>query len=247
MVSVLADAPVTPNAIAEQVFGFLWGEERGPVPTAGDHAFERIWSQLIVGARKPGERLSDVELAGQLGVSRTPVRQALHRLAQNELVRFDPRRGFSVREFTAKDVHEMYDVRAALEAHALSQSAPRLRPADLQVRLDQIAQLRVQLAEAPVVPCLQEDFRLHNLLIHTSGNGRLIRMLAGLRSQVSFFQIRDAGYPHRLEMAMDGHERILLALLDGRPEDAADLLVAHIAEAKAAVLADMFDGKEVRP
>ena len=247
MPTALAAAPVPLDTIAEQVFEYLWGQERGAIPSAGDHAFERIWSQLIAGVRRPGERLSDVELAAQIGVSRTPVRQALHRLAQSELVRFDHRRGFWVREFTVKDVHEMYDVRAALEALALRQAAPCLRPEDVRDQLDHIQTLRTRLADTPIVPCLQHDFRFHNLLIHAADTGRLTRLLAGLRSQVSIFQIRDTGYPHRLEMALDGHERILLALLAGRIEDAAVLVGDHIAEAKAAVLADMFAGEEVRP
>ena len=247
MVAVSAGASATADAIAEQIFVFLWGDERAPLPTAVDHAYRRIWCQVITGAHEAGERLSDVELAGRLGVSRTPVRQALHRLAQDELVRFDPRRGFWVREFTAKDVHEMYDVRAALEALALRQAAPHLRPEDVQAQLGHIEAMRARLAERPVVPCLQHDFELHNLLIHASGNGRLVRMLAGLRSQVSIFQIRDAAYPHRLEMALDAHERVLVALLAGRTEEAARLLVEHIDESKAAVLADMFDPRDMTP
>ena len=247
MVAVSAGASAIADAIAEQIFVFLWGDKRTPLPTAGDHAYRRIWCQVITGARKAGERLSDVELSGNLGVSRTPVRQALHRLAQDELVRFDPRRGFWVREFTAKDVNEMYDVRAALEALSLRQAAPHLHPRDLRAQLDHVEEMRGRLADRPVVPCLQHDFELHNLLIHASGNGRLIRMLASLRSQVSIFQIRDAGYPCRLEMALDAHERVLTALLGGQTEEAARLLVEHINEAKTAVLADMFDGKEVMP
>lgn len=245
MVAVLADAPNDFDAIAEEMYEFLWGGEGYLLPTAGDHAYKWIWRQLITGARPPGEPLSDVELAGQLGLSRTPVRQALHRLAQDELVRFDPRRGFSVRVFTVRDVHEMYNVRAALEALALRHAVPHLRAADIRTHLDRIEQLRARLAERPVVPCLQHDFQLHNFLIHASDNGRLIRILAGLRSQISIFQIRDTSYPHRLEMALDAHERVLLALLDGRVEEAADLLDDHIAEAKAAVLSDMFNEKEV--
>jgi DNA-binding GntR family transcriptional regulator len=250
MVATATDSPTTLAPIANQIYQFLWGEERDPLPTAGDHAYEQIWRQLITGARKPGERLSDVELAAQLGVSRTPVRQALQRLVQDELVRSDPRRGFWVREFTPTDVHEMYDVRAALEALAVQQGAANLRPADLREQCDRIAALRTQLAADPVVPFLQHDFQFHNLLIHASRNGRLIRILAALRSQVSFFQIRDTGYPYRMEAALSGHERVLLALLDGRIEVAAHLLADHIVESKSGVLADMFasaDGKEVTP
>src|SRR5215207_10446458 len=129
MAAMVANSPHAMDEIAVELFDLLWGGT--PLPTAVDHAFGVIWRQLITGEHKPGERLSDVDLAAQLGVSRTPVRQSLHRLAHYELVRFDPRRGFSVREFTAQDVHEMYDVRASLEALAVSLAAPRLDPAEL--------------------------------------------------------------------------------------------------------------------
>jgi DNA-binding GntR family transcriptional regulator len=247
MAAMVAYSPHAMDAIAVELFDLLWGGT--PLPTAVDHAFGVIWRQLITGEHKPGERLSDVELAAQLGVSRTPVRQALHRLAHYELVRFDPRRGFSVREFTAQDVHEMYDIRSALEVLALRQAAPHLKPADLQEQLDFIANLRPRLNEEPAIALfLQSDFQFHNLIIHASDNRRLIRMLAELRSQVSIFQIRDAGYPRRNEIALEGHERLLLALLEGEIETATRLLADHIATSKAGVLADIFgEGGEVLP
>src|SRR5438105_4267149 len=82
-------------------FNLLRAGERVTIPTAVDHAYEMIWRQLIRGERQPGDRLTDTELASQLGLSRTPVRQALHRLAQEDLIRLDARRGFSVRAFSA--------------------------------------------------------------------------------------------------------------------------------------------------
>jgi DNA-binding GntR family transcriptional regulator len=93
---------------------------------------------------------------------------------------------------------------------------------------------------------LKSDLRLHNLLIHASGNGRLIRFLAALRSQLALFQVRDTWYPHRIETALNDHEQILLALLDRNTEQAARLLSEHIAHAKAGVLVDMFYKEEER-
>lgn len=245
MAATAAHPPGTVEAIGTEIFALLWGEEAGPIPTAVDHAYERIWQQLITGERKPGERLADSELAAQLGVSRTPVRQALHRLAQDELVRFDPRRGFWVRAFTAADVRELYDVRGALEVLAVRLAAPHLRSDALQEQIDQLYAVRARLAERPAALLLQHDFRLHNLLIRASRNGRLIRLLAALRSQVSLFQIRDSGYSHRLETTLDDHERILLALIEGKTDQAAAHLADHIANSKNGVLADIFGVKEV--
>ncbi len=234
-----------PAELAAEIFDLLWGTDRGPIPTAVDHAYESIWQDLVIGGHRPGDRLSDVDWSERLGLSRTPVRQALHRLAQDELIRFDPRRGFWVREFTAGDIHEMYDVRAALEALALRLAAPHLSRADVQSHLDRIAVLTAQLGALPVVPFLQHDFQLHNFIIRGSRNGRLIRMLAALRSQISHFQVRDTGFPNRLKMALDGHELVLRALIEGETEAAAYHLANHIDTAKAAVLHDMFGPEEV--
>lgn len=235
--------PAPPEAlgsVADQIFGLLQGDDRAPIPTVGDHAYQHIWLQLVTGARKPGEHLSDVEIAASLGVSRTPVREALRRLVQEELVRADPRRGFWVREFSARDIVEFYDVRAALESLALQQGASLIRAVDLREQLDQVESIRGRLAANPVVDFLQHDFQFHNLMINTSENGRLIRILATLRAQVSIFQIRDTSFPERLVAALDGHERILQALLNGNQDLAASLLCVHIAESRDGVLADLF-------
>ncbi len=146
------------DGIAAEIFDLLWGAERPAIPTAVDHAYERIWRKLIAGEWQPGERLSDLDLAAQLQVSRTPVRQALHHLAQDELVRFDPRRGFSVREFTAQDVHEMYDVRASLEALAVSLAAPHLDPAELRAKLERLDGIRVAVDGDVVLALLAARF-----------------------------------------------------------------------------------------
>src|SRR5919199_4166478 len=122
----VASSPLTVDDLHSVFFDLVRPNHRSGLPTAVEHAYEMIWRQLIRGERKPGERLADTELAAQLGLSRTPVRQALHRLVQEDLVRLDARRGFSVRELTTQDVHEIYDVRGALEVLALRQAAPRL-------------------------------------------------------------------------------------------------------------------------
>jgi DNA-binding GntR family transcriptional regulator len=236
--------PVNLNAIALGLVDPWRGVEPETIPTAVDHAFHRIWRQIVSGELKPGDRLSDVELASKLGVSRTPVRQALHRLAQDELITFDPRRGFWVRDLNVDDIHELYEVRVALEVLALRRAAQNLDPRELHGLLEQVGVVRAELSDGTIPQFLEHDFLFHNVLIQASGNGRLIRTLATLRSQVSIFQIRDTEFPGRMERALDEHEAILNALLAGRYEDAADLLAAHIVAAKERVLADMFGRKE---
>jgi DNA-binding GntR family transcriptional regulator len=225
-------------------FDLLRTGERVAIPTAVDHAYEMIWRQLIRGERQPGDRLTDTELAAQLGLSRTPVRQALHRLAQEDLIRLDARRGFSVREFSANDVVEIYQVRAVLEVLALRLAAPRLTPEQIKAQLEALHRvrtaLRMQRDDRSVLLHLEADLKLHNLLIQTSRNGRLIRVLAGLRSQQTLFQYWDTSYPERNEAAADEHEVILLALAAGDTAKAEASLEQHILNARLRVLKDLF-------
>ena len=238
-----SNAQVIDENLSAEVFDLLWGHDRNAIPTVVDYAYEQIWKQLVFSNEQKEQRLSDVALAEKLGVSRTPVRQALERLVQDGLVRSDPRRGFWVRMFTAQDIHEIYDLRGALEVLALRLAAPQLDPADLRSQLDLLYKVREQLDQRPFSLFLQCDFRLHTLLIRASGNGLLIQYLSRLRSQFSMFQVKDTSYPKRMEAALDDHEQILLALLGRNIDKAAELLAAHIAHAKANVLADIFGEK----
>ena len=239
-----APSPETVDQLHDVVFDLLRPSDRTGIPTAVDHAYEMIWRQLIRGERRPGERLTDTELAAQLGLSRTPVRQALHLLAREDLVRFDARRGFSVKVLTAQDVNEVYDVRSALEVLALRLAAPHLAADQLQSCLQRLYGARETLRrsrdEQAIALMLEDDLSLHNLLVRASGNGRLIRILAGLRSQQSLFQYWDTSYPERVEAASDEHERVLLALIAGDTEEAARCMARHISNAKHRVLADLF-------
>ncbi len=230
--------------LSEEVFETLWGQDRSALLTAVDYAYKQIWKQLVFANEQKEQRLSDVVLAEKLGVSRTPVRQALERLVQDGLVRSDPRRGFWVRTFTAQDIHEIYDLRGALEVLALRLAAPRLDPVDLRSQLTSLYQVRAQLDQHPVSLFLQGDFRLHTLFIRTSGNSRLIHYLSTLRSQFSVFQVKDTRNPTRMEPTLHDHEQVLLALLEQNIERAAELLAAHIIHSKEYVLADIFEEKE---
>jgi DNA-binding GntR family transcriptional regulator len=241
------EVPESLNQFTHAMFGLLWGQDRPPVLTAVDQAYEWIWRQQIVTPGKTSRRLSDVVISAQLQISRTPVRQALDRLAQEGLVHFDPRRGYWTHVFTAEDVQEIYQIREANEMLALRLAAPNLKQSELEAHLKTLQELRGGLPYPHKGNFLEADIRLHNLLIHNSGNGRLIRFLAALRSQLTLFQVRDTWYPRRIEIALDDHERFLRALLNQDTELAAQLLAEHIQHAKQGVLTDMFPEFESSP
>jgi DNA-binding GntR family transcriptional regulator len=233
-------AEVFDESLIADLFNLLWGQERSAMPTVVDYAYEEIWKHVIMIGGSEEQRLSDVTLSEQLGMSRTPVRQALERLVQEGLVRSDPRRGFWTSTFTVKDIHEIYDLRSALEMLAVRLAAPQLSQEDLKSQLDTLYAVRAELDSHPVLRFLQVDLELHMLITRASNNGRLIHSLSLLRSQLSMFQMQDTYYPERMAKALDDHEQVLLALLAGNVEEAADFLGRHIRNAKEGVLADIF-------
>lgn len=238
-------AEVFDENLSAELFDLLWGQERSSMPTVVDYAYEEIWKRVIMIGGSEEQRLSDVTLSEQLGMSRTPVRQALERLVQEGLVRSDPRRGFWTSTFTAQDIHEIYGLRGALEVLAVRLSARHLSQEDLKAHLEALYAVRAELDTHPVMRFLQVDIRFHMLITRASGNGRLIHSLSLLRSQLSMFQMQDTLYPKRMEIALNDHEQILLALLAGNVDEAADCLARHIHNAKEGVLADIFlEGKE---
>ena len=238
-------AEVFDENLTAELFDLLWGQERNSMPTVVDYAYEEIWKRVIMIGGSEEQRLSDVTLSDQLGMSRTPVRQALERLVQEGLVRSDPRRGFWTSTFTAQDIHEIYDLRGALEVLAVRLAAPRLSQGDLKAHLDALYAVRADLHTNPVLPFLQVDIRFHMLITRASNNGRLIHSLSLLRSQHTMFQMQDTYYPKRMEIALNEHEQILLALLAGNIDEAENCLTRHIQHAKEGVLADIFlEGKE---
>ncbi len=238
-------AEIFDESLSAELFNLLWGQERPAMPTVVDYAYEEMWKRVILIGGSEEQRLSDVTLAEQLGMSRTPVRQALERLVQEGLVRSDPRRGFWTSTFTAQDIHEIYELRGALEVLAVRLAAPRLNQQELKAHLEALNAVRAELDAHPVLRFLQVDIRFHMLITRASNNGRLIHSLSMLRSELCMFQMQDTLYPRRMEIALNDHEQVLLALLAGNVDEAADCLARHIRNAQEGVLADIFlEGKE---
>jgi DNA-binding GntR family transcriptional regulator len=153
-------------------------------PTVAEVVTDELRRRVVQGELPPGSHVREADIARALGVSVTPVRHALHRLADEGLVELNPHRGATVKELTLNDFLELAEVREALEAVAFRKAAPNITDEDL-------AQLR-ELHQAYHDACLRGDFQaalsadlaFHELVVQRSGNARLqelIRRLAILR------------------------------------------------------------------
>jgi DNA-binding GntR family transcriptional regulator len=231
--------------LGDTLHALLVAPPEEPFPNLADALYEQMWRRIVNLEFPPGSRLSDEALAKQLGVSRTPMREALYRLSQVGLVRINARRGFFVPTVSASDVAELYDLRTALETHAAREAAPLISADEIaeHVRHQRVADQRAtSLLPAAVEDFMRADLQLHDLLLRRAGNGRILRIAADVLGQLSLATMRTAQMPERRMAAIAEHERILAALAEGDADAAATGVGDHIQAVKARVLDDFYSG-----
>ncbi|MBS0205998.1 MAG: GntR family transcriptional regulator [Planctomycetes bacterium] len=216
-------------------------EFQGVAPRAslGDMVHQQIVEALVSGQFSGGEELNEVSLASQFHVSRTPVREALRRLASEGLVINQRNRQTTVVEMSRRDVIETYEVRRILEA-----SAARLAVEQVEPR--QLADLRT-LAAAAIPPASSDwgqgerrfDEELHRVIADSCGNRKLQQEIQRYKNLVRFVRSRVARSTQRLAQGHAEHLRILDALERRNGAQAEAEMSAHIASALQCVLEDL--------
>lgn len=212
----------------------------------GEAVYRVLWERILDRRLEPGEKLSDLQLSRELGVSRTPVREALHRLVQEGVVHTAPNRGFYVALFEPRDVAEIYEVRATLEGMALGLAAPRLAVDELEEALAGLASVERELAlatdddakETADRRFLNVDQGFHRLIVERAENRRLMVIIESLWGQISVFQ-RTGARKGWWDIAIADHRAIIDALLSQKHDDAVNALTHHILKVKCLVLSDL--------
>ena len=212
----------------------------------GSDVYRILWDRILDRELHPGEKLSDLRLSEELGVSRTPVREALHRLVQDGVVIAEPNRGFFVASFDRTDIEEIYELRAALESYALRSTAKsgsqeqfrwalsELERVEAMIRSAEDDEARAEAAQA----FLDVDVGFHALLVENIRNSRLISTLDGLWAQIAVFQKAGILIASWVDDALEEHRVILNHLIAGEASEAAEALEVHIFNIRDRVLAD---------
>lgn len=203
--------------------------------------YDLLWKRIINQQIQPGQKLSDLQLSKDFGISRTPIREALYRLVQEGIVLNQNQRGFYLITFSGQDVKEIYDLRMALEVLAVRLALPNLTQEDLdnfQVDLDEVKQLISANTERAQERFLTIDRKFHKLLVQSSHNGRLEASLESLLAQIKVFQLYGIHLKNLVDMSFEHHQAIVSALLSRNEKEAVQAMERHIREVKAHVLDD---------
>jgi len=202
-------------------------------------ATELIRAAIIDGRLEPGRRLKEEELARELGISRTPVREALLVLQTEGLLESAPNRGATVRTYEAADLDDLYQLRALLEGFAARRAAARISAADLD-RLRESCERFVALrAEDDVTDLVRENLSFHNVILEAAGSERLVQMVRKV-IELPLVYRSYVWYSPEQKLISEHYHRQLTAALTAHDAERAELVMKeHILEARDFLIAQL--------
>lgn len=192
--------------------------------------YQTLRRAILTNMFQPGERLMEMKLASQLGVSRTPVREAIHLLEKESLVRQEPHRGVVVAGITLKQLRDVLEVRSMLEELAVQLACRRAAESDFE-RLRQAAEdfARAVKQGADVTELAARDVAFHDVIYHMTDNDKLIQMVANLWEQIYRYRIEYLKDVRRGAALVQEHQEMVKALCARNEEAAVKTARLHIA------------------
>jgi GntR family transcriptional regulator, rspAB operon transcriptional repressor len=209
--------------------------------------YSQIKTLILCNEILPGEKLHHQELSERLGVSRTPVREALTRLVQEGYVSFLPNRGFTCKEIRLQEADELYQLREALEAFAVEKAVENLTEAAFTKLSAKINLYGKDVQRRFTRDRLVYDQEVHLEIARLSGNETLTKALAQVFERIILKRRTDGLYdPARGITAHQEHLKLLQAMKKRNTQDAVKIVRAHIRAGKDNVLSDLKQRQEIR-
>lgn len=201
-----------------------------------DVVFNTLRQAILRGELKPGERLMEIQLANKLGVSRTPIREAIRKLELEGLVLMIPRRGAEVAEITEKSLRDVLEVRGALEELAVKLACKKITD-------EQIAELRAAekefeqaLSSGDVTVYAEADVKFHDVIYRATDNQRLIQLLFNLREQMYRYRVEYLKREEAHGTLLNEHKKIIETIANRDMDAAVDAVCQHIDNQVSAVI-----------
>jgi len=193
-----------------------------------EEAYSRLKQAILSLALRPGEPVLEKEWAERLGMSRTPVREALQRLEYEGLVTSDPRRGWFVYTLSLDDIRQIFDVKIELEGLAARRAAERIseeQAARLRGALEDLARVT---QERDLEAWHLADYAFHEILFEAAGNTRLQQIIRSLNSQMHRIRAGHLALEGRRKRSLEEHRTLTDAILSGDGQAAEGTMQAHL-------------------
>ena len=209
-----------------------------------DVVFNTLRQAILTGEMKPGERLMEIHLANKLGVSRTPIREAIRKLELEGLVIMIPRRGAEVAQITWKNLKDVLEVRKALDVLAIELACERMTQEELQKLCKACEAFMDATKNGDLRKIAESDVVLHDIIVYSTRNNRLIQLVNNLSEQMyryRFEYIKDVSQHERL---VKEHNDIYESILKKNKKAAADAVRRHIDNQEEAIIVQLQLGKD---
>lgn len=206
-------------------------------------AYDALKDDIISGRLKPGEKLTDQGLAERLGISRTPIREAVRQLVKEGLLVGKPNRGVTVFSPSPQDVAEIYALRAALEGLAASLAALNNRRVQYIIQMEEVVEEAKGLAQThDSTGVARKNTQFHDLILAASESDTLIKLLDPLRNKAILCRLSSMQYPTNLNISIKEHETIIDHLKKGDSLQSGRLVQQHILQAGRRLLEQLQEG-----
>lgn len=197
------------------------------------------------GTLRPGERLMELQLADELGVSRTPIREAVRELEAEGFLVMIPRRGTYVADISLKDIAQVFEIRTALEELAAGLAAERITDDELEELERCLVEIGEHIETGDLEQVVEIDIRFHAVLYEASRNTRLIDIINNLREMLTRFRSVSLHYPGRLQETYQEHRDLVEAIAEHDADLARKIAVRHMENSERTLLRGIAEDENV--
>lgn len=201
-----------------------------------DVVFNTLRQAILKGELAPGERLMEIQLANRLGVSRTPIREAIRKLELEGLVLMIPRKGAEVARISEKSLRDVLEVRRSLEELAIELACQRMTEEDLQQLVEAQKDFLKAVESSDTMTIAETDEAYHDIIYNCTRNSRLVQILNNLREQMYRYRLEYIKDEGKHQILVLEHEKILKALRYRHVNDAKEAVREHIDNQEITVL-----------
>ena len=207
--------------------------------------YESLRKSILHGKMKPGQHLVEEQLAGHAGISRTPVREAFHKLEKDDLVTRLPKGGYAVKKFTKEDVEEIFGIRSALESYAAYLATLHMAPEKIAMLESKLKESEDALEKGENDKAVQLNTEFHDLLYKSCKSKKLVEMINTFRDY--FYRYRSAllHMQDGMSQSTKDHRQMLEAMKKKNPRLAERLVRRHLARGKELILREIDEGRTI--
>lgn len=209
-----------------------------------DVVFNTLRQAILRGELKPGERLMEIQLANKLGVSRTPIREALRKLELEGLVNMVPRKGAEVADITEKSLRDVLEVRKALEELSVQLACEKITEEEIEELKRAAERFKDTLDDQDVTKIAEADVEFHDIIYTATDNQKLILLLNNLREQMYRYRVEYLKNEEAYPQLIAEHEELIDNISKRNKEEATRIMCEHIDNQVATVI-DVIHTKKV--